>query len=59
MGWVVLAAIFGAVMILVSRLTGSRGEGAPSGAQAAPPPPIGDIDDPGGDGDGDGGDGGE
>ena len=58
MGWVLLAAMAGAVMILVSRLTGKREEQPPADAPAATPPPIGDIGAPG-DGDGDGGDGGE
>lgn len=61
MEFIVLVVVFGAVMILVSKLTRKRPDDAATGAAVATTPDIGETDrgaDGGSDGDG-GGDGGE
>ena len=58
MSWIVLTAVVGAVMVLVSRLTRKREEDTTAGIAAASPPDIGDTN-AAGDADGDGGNGGE
>ena len=58
MNWIILAAVVGALMVLVSKLTRTRGDDTTAAAAAADPPAIGDTHsggDGGADGDGDGG----